>query len=242
MKTGHENPADPCRRCGTCCRKGGPALHAPDLPLFSGPDALDLSLVVTLRAGELVHDQLKGCLAPLASEVLKLRSRPEAHGGQGCILLHPADNSCTLYERRPAECRALNCRDTDELAAMYDADRLSRSDLLPAGHGLLAVMAEHEALVPVARIAPLAEDLRRGGQEALDAGAELERMALADRAFRKALSERAGIGPEYHECFLGRAAGALFAAAGLSLRADARNGLRVQPDPLAQALPPRSPA
>ncbi|MDO9632844.1 MAG: hypothetical protein Q7I92_13180, partial [Humidesulfovibrio sp.] len=61
---------DTCRRCGTCCRKGGPALHVPDLHLFRGPDALDLSLVVTLRAGELALDQPKGRLLPLTAEVL----------------------------------------------------------------------------------------------------------------------------------------------------------------------------
>ncbi|MDO9083239.1 MAG: YkgJ family cysteine cluster protein [Humidesulfovibrio sp.] len=245
MKPAPPNATAPCRRCGACCHKGGPALHAQDLPLFQGPDALSLSLVVTLRAGELVHDQPRGRLLPLTAEVLKLRGGVLAgqggQGGQACALLSPADTACTLYERRPAECRALSCQDTAGLAAMYDQDRLARADLLPAGHGLLAVMAEHEALVPVARIAPLAAALRSGGQEALDAEEELTRMALADRAFRTGLSERAGIGPEYHECFLGRAIGTLFAAAGLALRADARTGLRVQPDPLRRSPLPDAP-
>ena len=61
-------------------------------------------------------------------------------------------------------------------------------------------------------------------------------MALTDRAFRAGLTERANIGPEYHEFFLGRDAGALFAAAGLSLRPDARTGLRVQADPLSATV------
>jgi len=222
-----------CRRCGTCCRKGGPALHTRDLALFDGPNALPLSLIVTLRAGEMALDQLQGRVLGLGTEVLKLRGR--TRNSQACALLNPADSSCSLYARRPAECRALSCRDTAPLAAMYDRDRLTRADLLPAGHGLLAVMAEHEALVPVLRIAPLACALRAGGQEGLDAGEELTRMAVADRAFRTGLSRRAGIGPEYHECFLGREVGALFAAAGLCLRADAQSGLRVQTDPLAQS-------
>jgi len=234
-----------CRRCGTCCRKGGPALHVPDLHLFRGPDALDLSLVVTLRAGELAFDQPRGCLLPLTAEVLKLRGRADAanadriSGGSGwaCPMLEQPGNACALYERRPAECRVLSCRDTAALAAMYEVARLTRAQLLPAGHGLLAVMAEHEALVPVARIAPLAAALSAGGQEALDAQEELTRMALADRAFRTGLAERAGIGPEYHDFFLGRDAATLFAAAGLCLRADARTGLRVQADPLRQPQP-----
>lgn len=248
MKTAADPNDTSCRRCGACCQKGGPALHRQDLHLFEGPGALSLAMVVTLRPGELAFDQPKGRLLPLSAEVLKLRGVKSANaeridGGNGwaCALLTQPGNACALYERRPAECRVLSCRDTSALAAMYEVERLTRTDLLPAGHGLLAVMAEHEALVPVARIAPLAEILRAGGQEALDAREELTRMALADRAFRTGLAERADIGPEFHEFFLGRDAGALFAVAGLSLRADARTGLRVQADPLGQPLPTPSP-
>lgn len=224
-----DNTEVSCRRCGECCRRGGPALHAEDLPLFSGPDALDLSHVMTLRAGEPVFDQVKGRVAPLETEILKLKGK---NGGRGCAFHDERGRACGLYERRPAQCRALFCQDTSALAAMYDKDRLARRHLLPKGHGVLAVVAEHEALVPPARIAHLAGRLRAGGQEALDAESELSRMAHADRAFRKSMAERAGIGPEYHDFFLGRDAEALFAAAGLSLRADARLGLRVQADPL----------
>jgi len=218
-----------CRRCGECCRRGGPALHAQDKALFEGADALDLSLVVTLRAGEPAFDQVRGHVLPLTSELLKLKG---VDGSWTCALYDPAQRACGLYGRRPAECRALFCQDTAELAAMYEKDRLTRRDLLPKGHGVLAVMAEHEALVPPARIGELSVLLRAGGQEALDAEQELAHMALADRAFRKSLSERAGITPEYHEFFFGRGIDALFAAVGLCLRADVRQGVRVQPDPL----------
>ena len=241
--------ATTCRRCGDCCRKSGPALHTGDLHLFSGPGALSLSMVVTLRTGELALDQPRDRLDALLGEVLKLRDRTEAAnseritGGSGwaCPLLTQPGNACALYERRPVECRVLSCQDTTALQAMYETHRLTRADLLPAGHGLLAVMAEHQALVPPARILPLAQALRAGGQEALDAQEELTRMALMDRAFRTGLSERAHIGPEFHEFFLGREAGVLFAAAGLSLRPDARTGLRVQADPLSRGATTAAP-
>lgn len=220
-----------CQRCGTCCLKGGPALHAPDAALFSGPDALELSVIVTFRAGEPAHDQVRGQVLPLGRELLKLRGKP---GSQACLFYEPRARACGLYQRRPEECQALSCQDTSALAAMYEKNRLRRSDLLPAGHPILAVMAEHEALVPVARIAPLAELFRAGGQEALDAEAELVRMARADQAFRKGLAERANIAPEYHDFFFGRGAAALFSAAGLALREDARLGYRIQSDPLWQ--------
>lgn len=182
-----------CQRCGTCCLKGGPALHTADAALFTGRDALDLSVVVTFRAGEPVHDQVRGQVLPLERELLKLRGKP---GVPACAFYEPRTRACGLYQRRPEECRALACKDTTALAAMYEQNRLRRSDLLPKGHPILAVLVEHEALVPVARIAPLAELFRVGGQEALDAEAELVRMARADQAFRKGLAERANIAPE----------------------------------------------
>lgn len=228
--------ADPvptsCRRCGACCLKGGPALHAQDLPLFETGGPLSLALVVTLRAGERAFDQVRGQVLPLAAEVLKLRGPTGDDPSWTCALYDRKAGACTLYGERPAECRALSCQDTSELAAMYEKDRLSRRDFFPSGHGVLAVMAEHDALVPAGRVAPLAEALRAGGQDALDAGEELARMALADQAFRKGLAQRAGIGQEFHDFFLGRPAWALYASAGLALRADARLGCRVQPDPL----------
>jgi len=209
--------------------KGGPALHTEDAALFKGKNALDLSLVVTLRAGELAFDQVRGQVLPLEAELLKLRGVGESWT---CALYDAKANACGLYETRPAECRALFCQDTSALAAMYDKDRLGRRDLLPKGHGVLAVMAEHERLVQPGRIAPLAAALRTGGQEALDAESELSHMALADQAFRKSLFERAGIASEYHDFFFGRRVETLFMSAGLCLRVDARLGLRVQPDPL----------
>jgi Fe-S-cluster containining protein len=216
-----------CRRCGECCRKGGPALHIEDKELFTGENAVALSHVVTLRTGEPAFDQVRGQVLPLPGELLKLKS-----AGQDwtCGFFDAGQNACGLYARRPAECRALFCRDTSKLAAMYEKNRLTRRDLLPEGHAVLAVLAEHEALVPPARIAVLAEALRTGGPAASDAELELSRMALADQTFRKNLTERVGIAVEYHEFFFGRGVEALFAAAGLCLRADVRHGVRVQPD------------
>jgi Fe-S-cluster containining protein len=224
----NESPtaAPVCRRCGECCRKGGPGLHEADAPLFDDDGPLDFSHVVALRAGELVYDQVRGRVLPLEREMLKLKPAPAT---AACAFYRLKDRSCGLYEARPEECRALFCADTAPLAALYDKNRLRRADLLPAGHGVLSLMAEHDALVPPARVSELARALRAGESEAAP---ELRRMALADRAFRDALSGRAGIGPQYHDFFLGRAAAALFSAFGLALRADARQGVRVQADPL----------
>lgn len=223
--------APTCRRCGQCCLKGGPALHADDAGLV--PGTLPLSQLCTFRAGELVFDQPQGRVLPLAAEMIKIKGlgdgRSAGLGGWACQLYDGRARACRVHDRRPAECRALFCEDTRELAAMYSRQRLTRAGLLGDGHPALAVMAEHEALVPVARIALLGEALRAGEQ---DAGRELVAMAEADAAFRRLFAERIGIGPEFHDFFLGRGASALFSGAGVALRTDVRTGLRVQPDPL----------
>ncbi len=221
-----------CRRCGACCAEGGPGLHGEDAALFLGQDALPLSMLVAYRRGEPMRDQIKGIIAPLTREMLKIKS---ASGSRACLFYDGRSRSCGLYDRRPAECRALLCLDTSALAAMYDADRLTRADLLPTGHPLRDVLAEHDALTPPTRIATLAEAFRAGGAAGQDALEELTRMVLADRAFRNALASRVGIDAEYHDFFLGRDMAALLAAHGLALRDDAGTGFRIQTDPLWRA-------
>jgi hypothetical protein len=52
-----------CRRCGRCCRLGGPALHTADLPLIL-QGRLTPAELVTLRRGEGVTDNVAGTVGP----------------------------------------------------------------------------------------------------------------------------------------------------------------------------------
>lgn len=117
-----------CRGCGTCCRKGGPALHGEDMDLLRR-GALGRSDLVTLRAGELARDDAAGTLDPLDAELVKLAgARP---GVWACRFLG-ADNRCTVYATRPVECGALLCRDTSRIMALYGQDRATRAMVLAA--------------------------------------------------------------------------------------------------------------
>lgn len=71
-----------CKRCGQCCRLGGPVLHRDDLSLLDRFDApakgtvpFGMADLVTLRTGELVRDDVIGTLTPLESECVKLGAR-----------------------------------------------------------------------------------------------------------------------------------------------------------------------
>ena len=50
--------AGECRRCGTCCEKGGPALHGEDRPLVDRGQ-VPARCLFTIRAGEPVRDDMR---------------------------------------------------------------------------------------------------------------------------------------------------------------------------------------
>ncbi len=150
------NPDTACVGCGTCCRKGGPALHSEDAALFAA-GAFSRADLVTVRAGELAFDQVSGALLPLDSDIVKFgdgRIRnshgfmvsaddadcTQAAGLSGCRFLEEMPKTatgairgqCGVYAHRPVECHALLCKDTRAIEALYNKDRLDRAAILLA--------------------------------------------------------------------------------------------------------------
>jgi len=194
-----------CKRCGQCCRKGGPALHTQDLPLIQD-GTIPLADIVTLRAGEWVFDQPAQQVVPLDGEMLKIKGRD---GSWTCLYLSPESNLCGMYASRPAECEALFCEDTAPLQAMYGKDRLRRADLLPEGHPLLELMAEHDRRCAPARMEELAKGAREGDHEA---GEALKEMVVYDLEMRRLVPQKSGMPAELNEFLFGRPLRVLLAA------------------------------
>ncbi|RWU04529.1 YkgJ family cysteine cluster protein [Pseudodesulfovibrio sp. S3] len=191
------NKTPHCRRCGDCCRSGGPALHTEDLPLIED-GSISLSEIVTLRTGERAFDQPGQMVAPLETEILKIKGRD---GSWACIYFSPESSTCSMYETRPAECEALFCEDTGPLLAMYDKDRLTRADLLPEGHPLLSLMADHDAKCDPVLMESLAKAAREGDREA---GEALKGMVVFDMEMRRLVPEKTGMDPNMNEFLFGR--------------------------------------
>ena len=86
-------------------------------------------------------DNVTGRRAFAASDIIKIK-------GTGpdwcCRFLDDRTNRCTLYDRRPLECRVLACWDTAPLIAVYERDRLARRDLLEDVAGLWELIADHD--------------------------------------------------------------------------------------------------
>jgi Fe-S-cluster containining protein len=172
-----------CIRCGECCRRQTPVLHLPDLPLIK-EGVIGLGQLLTLRRGERAYSPLKGALLVLGEEMVKIRPLPSGVGP----FYDAAKRSCTIYERRPLQCRALKCWEPESFERDTRAPCLKRRDVL--GEGPLAeLVARHEREVdcrlalrllesrgPEAgrKIAALIEHDRRLRQEAACEAAELD--------------------------------------------------------------------
>lgn len=212
-----------CRRCGQCCRLGGPTLMRGDADrLLDG--TLPLSGLVCLRRGEWArHDGSRGTtalaapgpdsLAPLASEMLKLAGTGGGPHPWQCPHLQEAGGqaACAIHGRRPLQCRTLFCQAPQAVEDLLaTGDFLSRAELFAR-------------LAPVEPRASLWQELAEAYEQTCSAGVYLRlcqelattpevlavRRELAekeryDEAFRQLCVERGALEPELLPLVLGR--------------------------------------
>ena len=191
-----------CRQCGTCCRKGGPALHKEDFPLLAD-GVLQLQDLCTFRAGELVRDTSNDSVVPLPEEIVKIAppfgSRPD---DWTCRFL-TGNNRCFIHDRIPAECRALFCDDPSALLAMHGEDRLDRKtilEMLKAPQWLLDSVDAHEERCGYAGLIELASHL----EEQEEARRAFVEVVEYDRAFRDLVMEKGKVRREMLDFLFGR--------------------------------------
>jgi len=174
-----------CRRCGACCRQGGPALHGPDLALiragFLQPDDL-----ITVRRGELAVQPLAAEPEPVAREFLKLAGQG---GSWCCLFFDETTNGCRRYRHRPMACGLLDCADTGPLLAIAGQDLLTRFDCLATDDPLMPLMREHEHGCPCPDLDAIRRDLHDPAT-APDRLAELEAAVARDLQFRQQAAAR----------------------------------------------------
>lgn len=181
-------PTIGCRRCGDCCRQGGPALHGPDLGLIRS-GALALDDLVTVRRGELAIAPLATGPETVHQEFLKVRGRD---GDWCCVFYDDNTSGCLRYDRRPMACGLLDCTDTGPLLALAGRDLLTRFDCLDADDPLLPLMRKHEQRCPCPDLGAVAQRLQQASARP-SLIAELERAIAADLAFREQVQSRLGL-------------------------------------------------
>lgn len=68
-------PRTSCIQCGSCCTKGGPALHNQDMDIMRRGVIMPQHLF-TLRVGEKVYENVVGAVVPSQEEMVKIKGKP----------------------------------------------------------------------------------------------------------------------------------------------------------------------
>ena len=207
-----------CRMCGTCCEKGGPALHLKDLELVAG-GVLRPADLITIRRGEIAVAPTTGKPGPVRHELVKLRGTGSSWR---CRFHEPRDNRCSIYENRPLACRILKCWDTAPVLAIAGKDLVTRLDILPPGHPLVPLIRTHERRFPCPDLTRLAGMGRVPGSVIKS----LEKAMVQDLDFRTRTVQDLGLGLDEELFAFGRPLFQLLQTLGFTVEESPR-GLRL---------------
>ena len=201
-----------CQRCGTCCRKGGPTLHAEERELVE-QGVIPLADLFTIRQGEMAFDNVRDQLVPVNRDHIKIRGRADTWT---CRYFDDEQKGCTIYDQRPLECRILKCWDTHEIERIYGRDLLSRSDLLGGIDGLWDLVSDHQNRCNYGNARELIRrlDADKHGR----ARQELLEMVQYDIEIRRLVTRSGSVGDGILDFILGRPMSGLLKAEGLNLQ------------------------
>jgi Fe-S-cluster containining protein len=187
-----------CRRCGTCCRKGGPAFHLADRPLIE-KGTIPLRHLFTIRKGERAKDPIRGVVRPVSTELIKLKGSANTWT---CTFFNERDLSCRIYTDRPLECRLLKCWDTTDVEEITDRECLTRRHLLEGVTGLWDLVAEHEVRCSCEKLAEMMAHFKKEGQKKTEKA--IAEILNYDRHLRRLVVEKSRIDPEILDFLFGR--------------------------------------
>jgi Fe-S-cluster containining protein len=211
-----------CKRCGTCCCKGGPALHLQDLSLVR-KGLVKHGDLITIRKGELVQDPLKMKLRPVSTELVKINGQGDTWS---CRFYDPAAFSCNIHGRHPVECQFLDCSNPEKIARIIEKDTICRADLINPGDPIISIIEKHEQKCPLDELTAIAKRRMEGLSISL---LELESLSIAatqDLVFRnEAISD--GMAAMHELFILGRPLFLLLKMAGFAI-VEKKQGVEVK--------------
>jgi Fe-S-cluster containining protein len=187
-----------CRRCGTCCKKGGPSFHLEDKILIEKGIILSKYLY-TIREQELCYDNVKDSISPAASDIIKIKAQKDS---LACIFFNERENECAVYDNRPLECRALKCWDTREIEKIYSKNRLARKDLLSNVEGLWGLVEDHQKRCSYEKLTLFIDILKKDKKDA--ALKDILDIIEYDAQIRELVVQKGGLDPEMTDFIFGR--------------------------------------
>jgi Fe-S-cluster containining protein len=198
VKARTEKPDTACKRCGTCCQKGGPSFHQADKALIESGQ-IPSKCLYTIRKGEMAYDNVRQCLEPVDSDIIKIKGKDNSWT---CLFFDEAQAACTIYESRPLECRVLKCWDTAELEALYARKRLKREDLLADIEGLWDLIKNHHQRCNYDTILALVKAIK--SDRTGDVRQKLAELIQFDNEIRKLVVSRGGLDADMLDFLFGR--------------------------------------
>jgi Fe-S-cluster containining protein len=187
-----------CRRCGTCCKKGGPSFHLEDKMLIE-KGMIPLKHIYTIRKGERCYDNIQECFLPASSDILKIKAQK---GSWTCVFFNERDMGCTIYDDRPMECRILKCWDTGEIQRMYAQNRLTRKDLISSIEGLWELVEGHQERCSYELLKYFVDALDKDNRQRALEG--IQNIIEYDNQIRDLSVKKAGLDPDLTDFLFGR--------------------------------------
>lgn len=191
-----------CNNCGTCCKKGGPALHTKDAFLFT-EKMLQMHDVLTIRTGELVRDDMKNRFVPIFNELIKIAPPVGSRPDDWTCRFFTSNKRCFLHGKHPAECRAFYCKEPEALMQLTHEERLDREKICKLTNAPLwwiELIETHEEKVAYANLAEWALKIDEGDENRLKFIEAVE----YDRSFRELVVEKEAAPKEVLNFLFGR--------------------------------------
>jgi Fe-S-cluster containining protein len=209
-----EEPLPVCVKCGECCRKASPTLHAQDLA-FVRAEQIPVSRLVTLRKGEPAWSPWENRTVQLEGERIKVREKP---GTSECVFLDAGTDLCGIYKHRPWQCRSQACWDPALAQKFAEQPSLTRSEILGGVEALITLILEHDERCSYEKLQQAIGVLEES--EGKDSGPITEAVAFEDH-FRHFVAEKLNLPGDSLDFFFGRSFAELVETHGLRVEQDA---------------------
>lgn len=191
-----------CNNCGTCCKKGGPALHTKDAFLFT-ENILQMHDVLTIRTGELVRDDMKDRFVPIFNELIKIAPPVGSRPDDWTCRFFTSNRRCFLHGKHPAECRAFYCKEPEALMQLTHEERLDREKICKLANAPLwwiELIETHEEKVAYSDLAKWALKIDEDDENRVKFIEAVE----YDRSFRELVVEKEAAPKEMLNFLFGR--------------------------------------